>query len=415
MSYVIQLWEQPANLPLPTTVAEADAMLDTLDAKSPGQNPKFIAFAKRITKRFPCVTSPECEDLESYELAWTDGPLDGITQGAVYSIGLSSARLDDVRPFVLYVAQAEGLCVGDDQAGEFYFGYGRNLSVHDEQVAAEALRALPNRPSNRELLEAVASRFSTFLAKHKFVLDTDKVIDEGDHYTERHWIHRGEAGWINFSVQTRELSNPTRCELDVDSAIGFHAASDLKLRIHYDDAVPANHEPICSEFFQLGHWLSEPDRLFVGSDRRFGVRHRDDMASVSAHLLSQIESHLLPIWAHHDSIDNADRLMNALPLSKNPMVRNYLPYADDYILIAYLAGNPRLDEICEEFIALTGPGSQPLGFGSYDFVHKCIAYVRAHPRPARDDPMMFGRQSDKRAQTRAILDQLDNADDLKRR
>ena len=85
------------------SVAEADRIHTRLSAERTSQNPKFIELAKRLTERYPCMTTLEDDDLE---VAWSDGPLDGETDSPVYSLGVQATMLGVVVPFVETTANA---------------------------------------------------------------------------------------------------------------------------------------------------------------------------------------------------------------------------------------------------------------------------------------------------------------------
>jgi hypothetical protein len=79
--------------------------------------PEFPALAGQLTARYPCICSPEMEEVAEEEWAWSDGPLDGDSETAVYGIGINHDRTDEVVPFVISTARALGLNVLDEQRG----------------------------------------------------------------------------------------------------------------------------------------------------------------------------------------------------------------------------------------------------------------------------------------------------------
>jgi hypothetical protein len=122
LSYVLHVWEGPA----PSSVAEADGIHARLSKERRPQNPKFIDFAKRLTERYPCITTLDDDDPEA---VWSDGPLDGKTETPVYGVGVSTSHLDAVVPFVAATARDLGLMVYDTQAGEVHLPSGRVLTM----------------------------------------------------------------------------------------------------------------------------------------------------------------------------------------------------------------------------------------------------------------------------------------------
>jgi hypothetical protein len=101
--------------------------LTSLSGKITGQNPKFLVLAARLTARYPCICSPEAEEMPESELAWSDGPLDGKTEHAKYSIGLNTDMLKKVRQFVFDQALQLELNTMDEQAGQALLANGRLL------------------------------------------------------------------------------------------------------------------------------------------------------------------------------------------------------------------------------------------------------------------------------------------------
>lgn len=124
MSYTLHVWEQPAGAPFPSRLMDA---LDTIDAllreRMPGDS-KFPVFAARLTARHPCI----CTEAGRNSPAWSEGPLDGNADSAVYVIGLHSDRVGEVQPFVVAEARALGLNVMDEQTGQAYLANGKVLS-----------------------------------------------------------------------------------------------------------------------------------------------------------------------------------------------------------------------------------------------------------------------------------------------
>ena len=53
MSYVVQVWEQPAGLPLPRGFDEADQLLSRLHRMPEVASAKMSLLAQRLARRFP--------------------------------------------------------------------------------------------------------------------------------------------------------------------------------------------------------------------------------------------------------------------------------------------------------------------------------------------------------------------------
>jgi len=107
---VIHLWEHP----LPSSVAEADALLSQLRAQRTGQNPKFERLAKALTNRFPCLADDDGDGEGSVS---SDGPPDGHCSSAVLALGVGSGALGMALPVIVQEAASRGLVVYDIQLG----------------------------------------------------------------------------------------------------------------------------------------------------------------------------------------------------------------------------------------------------------------------------------------------------------
>lgn len=116
MSYVIQIWEQPADLALPAHPHAVWEMLDQLFARSPGPNPKYAELARQLMARFP-----ENDDPEGEGQVWLDGRAGGGGAQLVWNLRLcSSDQLEKVLVLVVSRALALGLHVADEQAGRLH-------------------------------------------------------------------------------------------------------------------------------------------------------------------------------------------------------------------------------------------------------------------------------------------------------
>lgn len=131
MSYVLNVWADPK----PKTVAEAEAIFERLDQQHCAQMPVFLEFARRLTRVYPCLTTP---DAPGEHGAWSDGPLDGLTETPVYAVGLSTDLLPRVVPFFLKTAADLDLVVHDVLSGTTYLPDGTILGEGVASADAEA-------------------------------------------------------------------------------------------------------------------------------------------------------------------------------------------------------------------------------------------------------------------------------------
>jgi len=100
------------------------AIQDQLSQQHCEQMPVFLELARRLTARFPCLTTP---DAPGEHGAWSDGPLDGETNEPIYGLGVSTDLMDIVVPFVVETAKDLRLVVFDEQSGVVFLPDGTRI------------------------------------------------------------------------------------------------------------------------------------------------------------------------------------------------------------------------------------------------------------------------------------------------
>ena len=166
MSYVLHIWPQPADKPVPRSVPELDKLVTQLtESKLPQPDPRFVELAQRLTSRYPCLTkAPE-------DSVWSDGPLDGRTSQGAYALGVQTAYLPEVVPFVVETARALGLNVYDMQAGEGHLADGTVLHRPGRAPmdwAAEAERQRDGLATAEQAMRLIAEAIKPFMEKAGF-------------------------------------------------------------------------------------------------------------------------------------------------------------------------------------------------------------------------------------------------------
>lgn len=376
MSFVLQIWELPPGSAWPRTITEATALVSGLHGGGHGQNPKFIELARRLTARFPCITSDEGDEDGA---AWTDGPLDGITDEAVYGVGLDTDRLEEVRPFVIETALALGLSIEDEQAGEYFLANGQVLSLEAEWEAQRRAEAA-DLPSKEALSERVCADLADVLARHGFKR-APQQDSRGAGYVSVAFMRRKLSGWHQLTVSVG--SDDKQRDISVEWIPCHMPSSVLRNHIRYDGDVPADATDFTLGRIAQHRWIDraagllEPSRN--GDWLNYVVRRVDDIAPRVAHLVQQIESRLIPMVLSFDDPQAFDRLVNPDPVTGSVFHERYHDDGAHHIIAAYLADNPRLDLLCAEFWDKT---QQPTRFmeGMRLHLHKCITHVRANPR-----------------------------------
>lgn len=125
MSYVVNVWEQPPDLPLPADSAAIWQMLEGLRARRvSGPNPKHVELARQMNALF-ANTGDDDGDTD----VWDGAPLNGHGDDLVWNIGIRSGeRHGEAHSLLAMRAVALGLNVADEQADHLYLADGRILS-----------------------------------------------------------------------------------------------------------------------------------------------------------------------------------------------------------------------------------------------------------------------------------------------
>lgn len=363
MSYVLHIWEKPDTVPWPTSVEEAHQLLTRLDGVQSGQNQKFLALARKLTERFPCICSQEAEDIPESDWAWSDGPLDGKTDQAKYSIGLNSGMLDQVRPFVFRLANEFGLCVTDDQAGCVQLANGAMLSIALPATNTPKT-AYDDVPKRRELEQIVFERLVPFMGKYGY-----KAIK-----SDRSFKQTFPNGWHEFSMDMVDQW-PLQCKFDFGVTSRFHAVTNLECAIENPDRPLKDTKAMHTTVLGQRYWMAEVGGYVHGINKEYVVKSFSDIDPVMMHLFGQFET-LMTILEKYKTIEGLDQLLNPQPVASSMFFSSYRN-GSAHLIAAYLARNPRLEQLCDEFLAETANiNSDPY---LVDPMRRCIEYIRTHP------------------------------------
>lgn len=140
MSYVLTAWRQPDGVPLPVSLAEAEAQLDAVQAGPPGRrDPAFLALARALEARFP----GNDDDAQTYDsgLALLEQASD--SDDPYYNIGLSTGIDHWSAAYAHVVVQANdlGLHLFDMQEGSVYLANGDAFALGEPDVCVRAVDA----------------------------------------------------------------------------------------------------------------------------------------------------------------------------------------------------------------------------------------------------------------------------------
>ena len=323
MSYVLHLWEHP----VPASVAEADRIHTRLSAERTSQNPKFIELAKRLTERYPCMTTLEDDDLE---VAWSDGPLDGKTDSPVYTLGVQTAMLGEVVPFVAGTANGLGLTVYDTQAAEVHLPGGTVLTL-PERAAVDF-----RRPDEPEVLDSRSQAAGLLVECLKPLL--------------QHHGFKAVAGNASFKRKSKEAEQTLSFDI-VESTRSCLIEFFFTVKPIHSESL----QGIADQHAWSGYILDMEKAADVAGVERFGdqpqANGRSRMGSVSAlrSWARALEVFLLrvviPIAGECTTIEGMERLVNPLSGAVSP----FRQYASALIL-ARAVKSPRFDELAAAWL-----------------------------------------------------------------
>jgi len=370
MSYVLHIWEHPNTHPWPDNVQEVDNFLSISRSTKLGQNTQFLTLAKQLTNQYPCICSPEAEDIPETQWAWSDGPLDGKTESMVYSIGLNNGMLDEVHPFVIKEANGLGLSVMDEQAGEVYLANGRVLAarLRVEKIPAPK-SAYDDVPKARAFEQILFERLTPFLQKYGFKARK----------SDTSFKCKFPNGWHEISINTTDRW-PSSCEFSLGAVSRFHAVNECIASINDQGRSPDDLKGWCTTIAGQRSWMDETGGFInEKNNKAYEFNSYSQVEAVLEHVFTKLEMRLLPLLEQYKTIQGLDQLLNPNPVKASIYFDGY-EYGAHHIITAYLAGNPRLEELCEEFLTRTAHIKH---FSHLlELTKQCIEYVRNNPTPS---------------------------------
>lgn len=404
MSYVVQFWYPPVEWRHPGSMAEVLAMLDLLHRR-PASEPRFRTLAQRLTARFPCISSPEADDLDESELAWSDGPLDGSCDTAVYGIGVASNRLDEVLPFVCETAQQLGLSVFDDQDGCAHLANGVVIDAHAGEQP-RVFRSPPRGealPDKDALLDRVETALGPRLGQLGFSIlrrDPRGQTDRG--YAEQQWEQPTPIGWVRLLVVALD-KRPGAVSLKVYVEALAEPVSRWRLNVFHGGRVPVDAKPLTTAGMWTRRWMSDPAGLTGGTSGEIVMHDLDQLERGLAQLDAQIAERLTPMLAAFQSVQALAVALYPRRLDFSPWF-NGLPAAVDALVAAHLSQAPWTDALMAELEAQPVPAqrqdklaaaflsSRDQAFHAHTLA--CIAAIRSRTRPPAGPrpPLRWGRR-----------------------
>ena len=297
MSYVLHIWPQPADKPVPRSVPELDKLVTQLtESKLPQPDPRFVELAQRLTSRYPCLTeAPE-------DSVWSDGPLDGRTSQGAYALGVQTAYLPEVVPFVVETARALGLNVFDMQAAEGHLADGTVLHRPGRAPmdwAAEAERQRDGLETAEQAMRLMAEAIKPFMEKagFKYVKKSNEFVRKMG--TIKHSLFIGAerhepaplgwrfAYWVAYSFQITE-------ELDIFNQM---LASDPQGQSYLHDGLV-----FYCNWAIINKDLAIPMRLDKRSEVFFLIDRRSAAPGVCEEIENYLDKRVFPLVDQCDSL-----------------------------------------------------------------------------------------------------------------
>jgi hypothetical protein len=278
MSYVIQIWKYPDGHPLPKTASEAVDCVSAIGEET-RVCAQFRVLARNLTARYPCICSPEIEQVDEEKWAWSEGPLDGNTDTAVYAIGLNRDRVDEVMPFVIITALALGLNVLDEQCGRFFL-------AKTATPATDLRPPLPENEVRRLFLEALEA----ILAKYGFV---------PGHQTGR-FEREFPGGFQRIIAPTWDFKPSYPFALMVE--VQFACINDTAKRVF-----GANFAKPPGLFNMIGHLVYPQDR----QKHSLPIRSISDMDAAMRVVAITVDTKIMPFLDRLNTVVEFERFINA--------------------------------------------------------------------------------------------------------
>lgn len=359
MSYVLNIWEQPPWLALPDDIQDVARMVGELHSRKLGVNPRFATLARTLLQRYPDLDSMPLEEDQDEprfdECAWSDGSIDGHTSSAVLNIGINTSMRSEVQAFVVTVATQLGLCVLDHQAGAAYFPGGRVLSVPHPQTAPEPEEE--ELPRSREVVRDIFDRLAPLMKAHGF------KARKGNLEFKRSF----SGGWQKIYLDYTDMW-PVSCNFSLNTSCRLDVVSDLAEEISSPNSSAENRAIQPTAVASQQRWMADEQDYpkFLHHKGHYELRTPDDVEPAIAHLTRMLEQKIFPMLFACETLNGVDEALNPVPPKKAILVGLGGNFTS--IIAAYLARNPRLEEI----VAAVMPGTLRQNEG----LQRCMAYVR---------------------------------------
>lgn len=359
MSYVVKIWDAASGLALPESVDAASRLLGELETgPAPGGNPKFVQLARQLTQRFPTPDMLPGDEGEPdfAEIAWSDWPIDGKTEAAVWNLGLNVGMLDEARPFLMQTAGALGLGVLDEQAGEAHLPGGAVLCLPGRTPVTHEDSA-DDPPRARE----VSARIFEFL---KPLLVARGFKGRKSSLTFRRSF---AEGWHELYIWSPADRWPLCAEVTVTVTARLHGITTLRVGACYPDRALEDFSHSPTLIMHPSDWIEGEAPFFSKLNKHYQVYRPAEIETVLQHLGENLLARILPALDACWTLADFDRELNPDAGVGSLFSGNI----GDRLIAAYLNANPRLDDLCREHDPRLHGRWEPL-------VESCVDYVRNH-------------------------------------
>jgi hypothetical protein len=281
MTQALHFW----SLPVPRTASEADAIFNRLSGETRKQNAIFRRLAARLTARYPCITKLAVDDESA---VWSDGPLDGVTDGAVYGIGIRTEHLTDVVPFVVETATSIGLVVHDALQGSTWLPGGVVIDGERYQVGDHLGLDLSG-PFDAALVErTVHDALFPILASEGF----------DSHRTLGIWRTHADGNQVLRYAPRTPKSDPAAIAFDVDIVLVDNGVGGL-INQFLELAVDGREKHVATAMGSLAtmarfHRVKSDHIPMKGGRPQFEVRSADELRDLAIRLRRLVANEVRP-------------------------------------------------------------------------------------------------------------------------
>ena len=355
MSYDLRIWQQPAGLPEPATLAQACEYYRVLNEKQAPVNPKFIALARQLMAHYPSQDSSNPDDD-----VWV-GDLIGQASNcdqAIFAFSLPPVNRLGLLRLVADEATALGLTVFDDQIGMAFLPSGRVLPEVHAAAWAQMKRDMDAAPKPRtkvQMRKHVAAQFLQAFGSQGF-----EVV-------------KPEHCEIQLRRKTDEGHQDIR--LFVNGS-GSEFTCDVYFSI-VNQRIIAIFEPYAVENQTSGKAMRLKLTDFIApSYGGYPVSSPQEMKS----LFDAIQAHAMPVLDMMSNAKGLDQFFHG----ENPRIRHNSGFWSNSnvrliaLVAACLAGNPQFDELAAGYLKRFKDSSVP---GFADRMDQLVRHLRAHVRP----------------------------------